>query len=132
MSDILKLIVASSKARESGGIMVRLAALPLAALKVASACKILRPQFVRVYDAAGAEITEPLSAGVITASDIQARPYSPTKKDAKGKPLVKDGKTVYDNSVTRWELVVLLDGEAPVQHADEEGADAPSIADDGE
>ena len=29
--DLIKLIVASSKAREQGGIMVRLAALPLAA-----------------------------------------------------------------------------------------------------
>ena len=62
---------------------------------------------------------------------MQARPYSPTKKDAKGKPLVKDGKTIYDNSVTRWELVVLLDGEAPVQRAEEEeGADVPAIDDD--
>ena len=126
----MKLIVASSKAREQGGIMVRLAALPAEAIKLAAACKIQRPQFVRVFDAAGVEISDPLSAGVIAATDVQARPYSPTKKDAKGKPLVKDGKTVYDNSVTRWELVVLLDGEAPIQHADEEGADVPAIADD--
>ena len=126
----MKLFVASSKAREQGGIMVRLAALPAEAIKLAAACKIARPQFVRVFDASGVEITDPLAAGVIAASDVQARPYSPTKKDAKGKPLVKDGKTVYDNSVTRWELVVLLDGEAPVQHADEEGGDAPALADD--
>lgn len=126
----MKLIVASSKAREQGGIMVRLAALPAEAIKLAAACKISRPQFVRVYDASGVEIADALQAGVITASDVQARPYSPTKKDAKGKPLVKDGKTVYDNSVTRWELVVLLDGEAPVAQADEEGADAPALADD--
>lgn len=111
--------------------MVRLAALPEMAVKLAATCKIARPQFVRVFDAAGVEITDPLSTGVIAVADIQARPYSPTKKDAKGAPLKdKQGNTVYDNSVVRWELVLLLEGETPTAAPAEEGGDVPALVEE--